>query len=525
MSSDVLNSRIARFVQGRPAFTPPAPAAPPDEDTGKAKRAPDGIARLLGVTAADWEDGLLKMFVRNQLRVATVLPLLALLFTVAGSAWTNPHLLFVWLIAVLLAQGLQLFICRAHETGRALTRRHEEWIGLLAASELLLAAAWAMPLFLFWLPGNAPQHMFIVAVLMAVAAMRVMIAASFVPIVLAGSATLTMAVVLRNLAEADQLHVLLAAIALVVGAFFIVLSRHLQRTARDMLVYKNHRERLIRELERQRDEAEEAHRRAQAASEAKSRFLATMSHELRTPLNAVLGFSEIIADEMLGPLGQPKYGEYARDIHHSGQYLLALIEDILDISRIEAGEAQLRMEEVDIGQEAERALKLAEHRARDKGIEIIADECAPGVRVLADSRAVRQIWLNLMVNAIKFTEPGGRVSLHVTKLDDGGVEMAVADTGCGIAADELATITSAFTRGRQAREKAIDGAGLGLAIVAGLARHMEAALDIESVPGEGTIVSVTFPPQRVLTRMAAPQDTADIDAASATQKRLIALTA
>jgi len=473
-----------------------------------------------------WEHDLMRLFVRNQLRVALALPFLAvfLAIAIATMAWSSMAYVAFWLTGILLCQVLQLAICRLYEHTANATSRLGDWIGMLAASEFFFATCWIVPLFLFWQEGNDLQHIFLISVLMAVAAVRILIAANFMPIVLAGSGLITLGIVLRCLMEGETLYVVMGAIVLIVEIFFIQLSRRLQNNARDMLIFKSQREKLIHELQTERDRADRARRRAENASKAKSRFLATMSHELRTPLNAIMGFSEIISSEMLGPLPVPQYKDYAADIHQSGRYLLSLINDILDLSRIEAGRKELREETVNLVHEAREAMLLIGPRAEEKNLKLEREFPADLPPIVADSRAIRQIWLNLLSNAVKFTPENGRIILHICRSPAGAMVMEVRDTGEGIPENELKTILQSFSRGASAVAKAVDGAGLGLPIVNGLARLHDAKLSIGKAPEGGACVSVAFPPKRVLEGTRA-QILAANDITSPSQKALIALTA
>ena len=249
-----------------------------------------------------------------------------------------------------------------------------------------------------------------------------------------------------------------------------------------------------------------------------------MSHELRTPLNAIMGFSEIIAAERLGPLPVPQYKEYAGDIHQSGSYLLSLINDILDLSRIEAGKRELREEVVDVVEQARECMHLVDIRAREKNHRLRLEAEGGLPKLLADTRAVRQIWLNLLSNAIKFTPSGGTITLGVRELEEGGLEMSVSDTGEGIPEEELRTVMDSFGRGSSAVTRAVEGAGLGLPIVNGLARLHDADVTIDTQMDEGTTVRVVFPSARVLDNGRVQAGAVD-HVKSPTQRRLIQLTA
>ncbi len=471
-----------------------------------------------------WERDLLAMFVRNQLRVSVALLVLALLFALTSLIWTNWLNAAAWLACLMASQGTQLFMCRHYEQLDKHKVRMPEWIGMLAASEVLYAAGWSMPLFMFWNAGNDMQHVFIIATLMAVVAIRIIIACNFLPVVIAGTGFITFFILLRCIFEPEPLYIALGAMVIVVEVFFIQLARRLQTTARDMLVFKAQRERLIGELKRAKDQADAARLKAEEANRAKSRFLATMSHELRTPLNAIMGFSEILSHEMMGPHAVPAYKDYSSDIHHSGHYLLALINDILDLSRIEAGRREIIDQAVSLHDEAEEACKLVNLKAREKNQTITVSITNDLPKLSGDQRSVRQIWLNLLSNSVKFTQTGGQIELTARRTSSGDVALSVRDNGPGMPDTEIRSALGAFTRGSMATRKAIDGAGLGLSIVNGLAKLHGGQLDINSAPGKGTQITVTFPQRRILDDgRAAIFGNDGIE--SETQRQLIALTA
>jgi two-component system cell cycle sensor histidine kinase PleC len=476
------------------------------------------------VRDAGQEAELLALFVRNQSNVALALPVLAVLFAITNLIWVGFDAAMIWLASALGSQVVQLSLCRYYKTSDHRLSRPGEWVGMLAASELLFASSWSLPLFLFWSPGNELQHIYLIATLMAVVAIRIMIASNFLPVVMAGTGFITLAILIRCLTAHGPLYVALGAMAVMTAVFFIQLSRRLEETARDILAYRSQREKLIAELERARDQAERDRRRAEEASRAKSRFLATMSHELRTPLNAIMGFSEILSHEMMGPHAVSAYKHYSADIHSSGHYLLNLIDDILDLSRIEAGRQELAEEAVNIAAAASECAKLFQAKADERGQSLSFDVPRHCPRLIGDRRALSQILFNLVSNAIKFTPPRGTIAVAAA-LDDGErLVLSVRDSGPGIPAHELDAALSAFARGSLATRRAIDGAGLGLPIVKGLVKLHDGELAIRSVAGQGTVATVIFPRRRVLIGTALGG--ADpLAVASESQRRLIALTA
>ncbi|PZU86627.1 MAG: PAS domain-containing sensor histidine kinase [Shinella sp.] len=228
--------------------------------------------------------------------------------------------------------------------------------------------------------------------------------------------------------------------------------------------------------------------RAEAANKAKSEFLANMSHELRTPLNAILGFSEILVAGMFGPIGSPKYSEYARDIHDSGKHLLNVINDILDMSKIEAGQMKIRCEDIDLDALIEESMRLTAIPADEKNI-LIQQRVSTGLTMNADRRAMKQILLNILSNAVKFTEAGGRIALRARRIGD-AVTITIADTGIGIPKTALSKIGHPFEQVQSQYARSNGGSGLGLAISRSLVSMHGGELRIRSREGHGTVVSV-----------------------------------
>jgi PAS domain S-box-containing protein len=235
-----------------------------------------------------------------------------------------------------------------------------------------------------------------------------------------------------------------------------------------------------------------AQEKAEAANRAKSLFLANMSHELRTPLNAVIGFSDIMRDQVFGPLGHERYAEYAVLIYDSGQLLLDLITDILDMAKIEAGKMELNFERVDLGEAIADCVRLLRERAKKANIQIAFEQPAGSLSVVADRRAVKQIFLNLLSNAVKFTQTGGHVDIEAN-FDGDRVSVVVRDDGIGIPEEHLPRLGRPFEQVCNDPMLAKGGTGLGLALVHALAGKHGGAVRIDSKEGLGTNVTVEFP--------------------------------
>ncbi len=243
---------------------------------------------------------------------------------------------------------------------------------------------------------------------------------------------------------------------------------------------------------------------AEQASRAKSSFLANMSHELRTPLNAIIGFSEVMSHEMFGPLGAPRYLEYANLINESGGHLLELINGILDMSKIEAGKFELSEEIFDLEEVAIQSLRFVKLQADRKGVALKMSVAANAKSIFADRRAVKQMLVNLISNGVKFTPRGGDVSVVCARAD-GGVEIAVTDSGVGIAQKDLARLGRPFEQVDGSHVRTQEGTGLGLALVKALAQMHGGEARIESTLGVGTTVRLKLPHAGVRETAEAPQ--------------------
>ena len=285
--------------------------------------------------------------------------------------------------------------------------------------------------------------------------------------------------------------------------FFSYVASLMNRSSLMLLSFRTEKDALIAELETARSMSDEARRRAEEANLAKSRFLATMSHELRTPLNAILGFSEVMGKEVLGPMENATYREYALDIHESGRHLLDLINEILDLSRIEAGRYQLKEEPIDLVAVVRECCHLMELKARNKDIRLVQQFESALPRLFADERAVRQVTLNILSNAVKFATGGSVVLVRAGWTAGGGQYVSVKDSGPGIPADEIPVVLSSFGQGSISIKNAEQGTGLGLPIVQGLIAIHQGEFELHSKLREGTEAIAIFPAARVMEQLPA----------------------
>ncbi|HEY5082131.1 MAG TPA: ATP-binding protein [Bauldia sp.] len=256
---------------------------------------------------------------------------------------------------------------------------------------------------------------------------------------------------------------------------------------RDITHWKNIEEELIA-----------ARRSAEAANTQKSDFLAKISHEIRTPLNAIIGFSEVMVGESFGPIGNDRYRDYLRDIHVSGAHLMSLINDLLDLSKIEAGKLDLSFEAVPVNATIQECVALMQPQANRERIIIRTSLSADVPNVVADQRSFRQILLNVLSNAVKFTRSGGQVIVSSTLEENGEVVVRVRDTGIGMSEKDIETALKPFRQVATAREDREHGTGLGLPLTKALVEANRATFAIDSAPNQGTLVRITFPTTRVL---------------------------
>ncbi len=243
---------------------------------------------------------------------------------------------------------------------------------------------------------------------------------------------------------------------------------------------------------------------AETANRAKSEFLANMSHELRTPLNAIIGFSDMLDRQLFGPLGSERYATYVEDIHNSGNHLLNIINDILDLSKAESGQLTLYETDFDVPEVVDRAVRMLHDKAAHQGVEIVRHmpDRAPSLR--GDSRLISQVVINLLSNAIKFTGEGGRVEISLTCEPGNGHRLAIRDDGIGIVAEDLPKIREPFVQVANAFSRQHEGTGLGLPLVDQIMKMHDGGLEIDSELGRGTTATVQFPPERVIANQETP---------------------
>jgi two-component system cell cycle sensor histidine kinase PleC len=458
--------------------------------------------RLISTTgtrpAFDYE--LLRQFAQNRLSASLVILLLVGTIGFLSSLWTGALKAGTWTAAVLMIHAITITKCRQFLAEPQNNINIRAWRLRFILLDMFFGLAW---MFVLVSPdgvdeGSSTFMLFIMLLVVAVSSML----ASSVPIaVFAATVPVTAAVALDFALRGNLRDYLLAIMAVTAQGYFSLLAYRLYSTTLASLEARAEKDALIGELEASKAISDEARRRAEAANIAKSRFLAQMSHELRTPLNAILGFSEVMKGEIFGPHQVPAYKDYAGDIHNSGVHLLGLINEILDLSRIEAGRYELHEEPVRLCDIVEDCLRLLQLRAESKGLHV-ALEFAKGLEpIWADERAIRQVCLNLMSNALKFTPRGGRITLLVSATPDGGQMLIVKDTGPGIPKEEIPRVMQAFGQGSLAHQTAEGGTGLGLPIVQNLVTLHGGIFELRSELRKGTEAVVSLPGSRVLRTM------------------------
>jgi len=411
---------------------------------------------------------------------------------VVGIFWASvPHaLLFGWagiMAATLVGRTFLVLRYLQRRPGPQVRRR---WGGAFAAAACVTGLCWGIGAALFLQPGSIPN---IIVLMMLVIGLSTAAIAGFS----AHSPTFYLFLVPTIAPFAARIGIEMPGFAPFMAAltlFWLSLVAWMQRSSHrhlyDRLALQIENAHLVAELSAARDDAE-------AASRAKTRFLANISHELRTPLNAIIGFSDVMKNRVFGPLGDPKYERYADYIHESGAHLMDLMSDILDVAKVEAGQADLRDGVINVRDACMKTLDVIGERARIKGVDIrlLMPRDLPPLRV--DPVKFRQIVLNLLTNAIKFTDKGGRVEIDAELAADGGCLLQVADNGCGMDPAEIPQALTPFVQLSNGQQIGQGGTGLGLPLVKSLVELHGGMIRVKSARGRGTVVTLKFPANRV----------------------------
>jgi two-component system cell cycle sensor histidine kinase PleC len=423
-----------------------------------AARVREARERLTSTTgtrvAFDYE--LLRQFAENRLSASLVILLLVGTVGFLSSLWTGAVVAGAWTASVLVIHAVIVTKCRQFLSEPPDNRNLKRWRLRFIVLDLFYGLAWMYNL-VHPVGQDEGSSTFMLFVMLLVVAVSSMLASSLPIAVFAATVPVTFAVALHFALQGDLHNYILGIMAIAAQGYFTLLAHRLYSAGLATLVARAEKDALIGELEQAKAVSDEARRRAEGANIAKSQFLAQMSHELRTPLNAILGFSEVMKNEVFGAHEVAAYKDYSNDIHNSGQHLLNLINEILDLSRIEAGRYELNEEAVSLTMVVEDCHHLLTLRAKNRGVTIheVFEPELP--RLWADERALRQICLNLLSNAIKFTPSGGEVWLKVGWTASGGQYLSVKDTGPGIPEEEISVVLSKFGQGSNAIKSAEHG--------------------------------------------------------------------
>jgi two-component system, cell cycle sensor histidine kinase PleC len=487
-----------------PAEPPVAP--PASSRRAAAQRVREARDRLTSTsgTRPAFDRELLRQYAQTRISASYVVMLLVVATGALFGIWMQPISAATWTVAVLCIHAAIVRACfrfLAEQPSLAATRK---WRTRFVLLDLLYGLSWMAILVHPALDTVSDTLMMFLMLL--VIAVSSMLAANLPIAALAATVPVTAAISLNYALSGKFDNYVLAAFAVAAEGYFALLAHRLHSTTLATLEARAEKDALIGELEQAKSISDEARHRAESANVAKSRFLAQMSHELRTPLNAILGFSEVMKSEIFGAHAVPVYKEYSADIHNSGVHLLNLINEILDLSRIEAGRYELNEEAVSLVSVVADCHHLMKLRASSRGITIheVFEQGMP--RIWGDERATRQIVLNLLSNSIKFTPQGGEIWLKVGWTASGGQYLSVKDTGSGIPEDEIPIVLASFGQGSNSIKSAEQGAGLGLPIAKSLIDMHGGTFTLKSKLRIGTEVIVTFPPERVMSALAPVSD-------------------
>jgi two-component system cell cycle sensor histidine kinase PleC len=480
------------------------PVVPPARNRRAAaqrvREARDRLTSTSGTRPA-FDRELLRQYAQTRQSASYVVMLLVFATGVLFGVMVQPVFAAAWTVGTLLVHGVIVHTCTKYLNEPASAGTTRKWRIRFILLDLVYGLCWTTIL-IHPAGYDLVSSTFMMFMMLLIVAVSSMLASSLPIAAFAATAPVTVAIALNFIMRGTLDAYILALLAIAAEAYFALLAHRLHSTTLATLEARAEKDALIGELEQAKAISDEARHRAESANVAKSRFLAQMSHELRTPLNAILGFSEVMKSEIFGAHAVAAYKDYSADIHNSGVHLLNLINEILDLSRIEAGRYELNEEAISLVHIVADCHHLLKLRASSRGITIheIFEQGMP--RVWGDERAVRQVVLNLLSNAIKFTPQGGEIWLKAGWTASGGQYLSVKDNGSGIAEDEIPIVLASFGQGSNSIKSAEQGAGLGLPIAKSLIDMHGGTFSLKSKLRIGTEVLITLPPERVMSALA-----------------------
>jgi two-component system, cell cycle sensor histidine kinase PleC len=439
----------------------------------------------------------LRTIARTNLSSAPFIALIVIVVALLDLQWVPLAHICVWALSVLGSLALIYWSAR-----KALIREvNPEQAGAFTLDMIIWTAPfmllWPTMILYVWIPGNPLNNGFLVTFLFASMAASVLRTGLCRYIALPGMLLDILLLATHSLTGTPLMDWLGPVLQILGGVLICTLSFAFEKTYRLIVLQGFEKEALAHNLASTAEELSLARDIAQEASKAKSEFLANMSHELRTPLNAIIGFSDMVRSQILGPVSPPKYGDYVEDIHRSGLHLLSLINNLLDLAKIEAGKYEMRDSHIELGCVTASALRFVEMQARKGGV-TLRTEIQNDLGLVADERAVTQVLTNLLSNAVKFTEPGGSATVFAHIISDGAMALGVKDTGIGMDPEDVRRALEPFVQVAHITTVEGRGSGLGVPLAKSLIEAHGGSFHIESHHGIGTCAWGEFPSERIL---------------------------
>lgn len=425
------------------------------------------------------------------------------LVAVGVVSFTHPNSwLIAWVIAVVVVSLARVLQRASYHRSNTKSNQAILWARRHAWGAFAAGGLWSIFMLLLVATANEGQaqpahiHMLLGFLVVGMTAGALTVSAMYLPSFYAYALPTNLSLAWMFAHFGDTTHLIMATLSLMYLLMVMAVARNWSRTIGESIELLFTNMSLVDALRGARDRAEQA-------NQFKSDFLATMSHEFRTPLNAIIGFSEAMQCELLGPLGNQRYESYVTDIHDSGRHLLSLVNDILDLARIESGKLDLGDEIVSVPEIVDESVRLVRVVAETGGLQLGTDLADAPRQLTVDRRALKQVLLNLLSNAIKFTPSGGRVSVRVARPPHGGVRIEVSDTGIGMNEEYLARARKPFDQAKAPELGGPGGSGLGLALSEGLVKLLGGTLTLDSAPGRGTTAAIHLPAHRIIAEVEA----------------------